>query len=412
MLIESLWSSDQVKIVFAEPGNIHLDHLFPPTMPDILGWKPQGAITTNEDIVYAYNGRIYNRLSLSIALNREPGFFLDKIITGCAMLVVMCILLFLLTAEEADRVMGAMAVFAGLVAYLFVASQCQLLSRAQFSLSSARGPCVLRDCRRAIRRAVAQQLQHARARFGLLTDWTSACLLPVCPTLPFLRSADTPVVPYQTALDQFLTLCFMLVLFMTILHGAMFYMREREKLAAEAEEREEAEAAQAALESDDDDEDEETNAHGAHTNAGGMSHRGAAAAAVLQSGRVADDSTLAPLPGSSTTPVISIELASPSAVHGHSHGPVLVSSASNAAGPGGVTKRLNKRDRKRARKAAAAARRLAQPQPVLSSNRCVAFWQTLSLSRKLDFVFLILFSLTFTIGSCVIFGIPQAAQQS
>lgn len=126
MLIESLWSSDQVQIVFAEPGNIHLDHLFPPTMPDILGWKPQGAITTNEDIVYAYNGRIYNRLSLSIALNREPGFFLDKIITGCAMLVVMCILLFLLTAEEADRVMGAMAVFAGLVAYLFVASQCQL----------------------------------------------------------------------------------------------------------------------------------------------------------------------------------------------------------------------------------------------------------------------------------------------
>lgn len=201
----------------------------------------------------------------------------------------------------------------------------------------------------------------------------------------------------------------MLVLFMTILHGAMFYMREREKLAAEAEEREEAEAAQAALESDDDDDDEETNAH---TNAGGMSHRGAAAAAALQSSRVADDSTLAPLPGSSATPAVSVELASPSAAHGHSHGQVLVSSASNAAAPGGATKRLNKRDRKRARKAAAAARRLAQPQPVLSSNRCVAFWQTLSLSRKLDFVFLILFSLTFTIGSCVIFGIPQAAQQS
>lgn len=125
ILIESLWSSDQVEIVFAEPDNIRLERLFPPTMPDILGWKAQRAIAANEDIVYTYNGRVYNRLSLSIALNREPGFFLDKIITGCAMLVVMCILLFLLTAEEADRVMGAMAVFAGLVAYLFVASQCQ-----------------------------------------------------------------------------------------------------------------------------------------------------------------------------------------------------------------------------------------------------------------------------------------------
>lgn len=175
ILIESLWSSDQVQIVFAEPGNIHLDHLFPPTMPAILGWQPQHAITTNEDIVYAYNGRAYNRLSLSIALNREPGFFLDKIITGCAMLVVMCILLFLLTAEEADRVMGAMAVFAGLVAYLFVASQCQLLTQLTWHART------LRDCRRGIRGALAQHLQHARARFGVLTDWTSACLLPVRP---------------------------------------------------------------------------------------------------------------------------------------------------------------------------------------------------------------------------------------
>ena len=41
-------------------------------MPEILGWDPVKVEQTNEDILYAYNGRIYNRLSLQIFMNRIP----------------------------------------------------------------------------------------------------------------------------------------------------------------------------------------------------------------------------------------------------------------------------------------------------------------------------------------------------
>ena len=100
-------------------------------MPEIIGWKSRKVETFSQDYLYNYNSRSYNRLTLTIWLNRQPDFFLDKIVTGCAMLVVMCIMLFLLTAEEADRFMGAMAIFAGLIAYLFVASQYSQLHTRQ-----------------------------------------------------------------------------------------------------------------------------------------------------------------------------------------------------------------------------------------------------------------------------------------
>lgn len=253
--IESYWDNTQVEIVFAEPAKINLENLFPPTMPglsltrtaplppradpdshsrsfrfvcalvfcsEIIGWQSRKVETSSMDFYYAYNTRTYNRLTLTIWLNRQPDFFLDKIVTGCAMLVVMCIMLFLLTAEEADRFMGAMAIFAGLIAYLFVASQ------------------------------------------------------------------YTPVVPYQTALDKFLSLCFFEVLFMTGVHGFLFYMREREKIAEEQKSMREA-AAAAAGEEFDGVEDAHADGEGQLSiKAGNEPNQDINAGVAAKSGRVAD----------------------------------------------------------------------------------------------------------------------------
>jgi hypothetical protein len=87
LLIESYWDYTQVKIVFAEPSKIHLDYLFPPTMPDILGWTPVTAEPSNIDIKYPYNGRSYNRLILAISMNRIPDFYINKLVSGCVMLI-------------------------------------------------------------------------------------------------------------------------------------------------------------------------------------------------------------------------------------------------------------------------------------------------------------------------------------
>lgn len=119
-------------------------------------------------------------------------FYINKLVSGCVMLIAMSVCLFLLTAEEADRLMGALAIFAGLVAFLFVAS------------------------------------------------------------------VYTPVLPYSTALDQFLMLCFVTVIAQAGVHAAMFYAREREKLREEKEliEKETA-AAEALVETEEDDDEEE-----------------------------------------------------------------------------------------------------------------------------------------------------------
>jgi hypothetical protein len=114
LLIESFWTTDALKMQFAKPERIVLDHLFPPTMPDILGWNPVRADSINHDITYQYTNTIYNRQELAIVMNRIPDFFINKLVSGCVMLIGLSVSLFLLTAEEADRLMGALAIFAGL----------------------------------------------------------------------------------------------------------------------------------------------------------------------------------------------------------------------------------------------------------------------------------------------------------
>lgn len=122
-------------------------------------------------------------------------FYINKLVSGCVMLIAMSVSLFLLTAEEADRLMGALAIFAGLVAYLFVAS------------------------------------------------------------------VYTPVLPYSTALDQFLMLCFVSVIAQSAVHAVMFYAREREKLQEEKELLEKEKACASSDDDDDDEEGDETDRH-------------------------------------------------------------------------------------------------------------------------------------------------------
>ena len=97
-------------------------HFFPYFL---LGWTttPSKSYYSNKDIVYDYNQRIYNRLVVSTRLTRDPTFYLTKIVAGAMLLVYMCIWVFALAVDEADRMMGTLQVFAGLITFLFVASQ-------------------------------------------------------------------------------------------------------------------------------------------------------------------------------------------------------------------------------------------------------------------------------------------------
>lgn len=73
LLMESFWTTDLMKLVFAEPNRMQLQYLFPPTMPEILGWRPVRAETKNHDIQYDYTRTVFNRQELAIVMNRIPG---------------------------------------------------------------------------------------------------------------------------------------------------------------------------------------------------------------------------------------------------------------------------------------------------------------------------------------------------
>jgi len=119
-LIESYWEEDQLQIVFGEQDKV--TKLLPSNMPDIVGWKwlENGYFAGTQ--VYEYNGGLYHRLTVRTLLQRQPEYYLMKIIAGSMLLVYMCIFVFALAIDEADRMMGTLQVFAGLVTFLFVAS--------------------------------------------------------------------------------------------------------------------------------------------------------------------------------------------------------------------------------------------------------------------------------------------------
>lgn len=52
-----------------------------------------------------YNNRAYDRLTIRMLLERQPQFYLSKIVSGSMLLVYMCVWVFSLAVDEADRMM-------------------------------------------------------------------------------------------------------------------------------------------------------------------------------------------------------------------------------------------------------------------------------------------------------------------
>src|SRR5690606_32506941 len=50
-------------------------------------------------------------------------YFLSKIVTGVLLICYMCFYIFALQIDEADRMMGTLSCFGGIVTYLFVANE-------------------------------------------------------------------------------------------------------------------------------------------------------------------------------------------------------------------------------------------------------------------------------------------------
>jgi hypothetical protein len=128
LLVESYWASDQVIIRWAIPSAI--DTLVPTGM-EIVGWtfirsrqfpSPDPPAGEQRGILYLYNNRYYDRLTIRTLLKRQPDYYLTKIVAGVMLLVYMCVYVFALGIDEADRMMGTLSIFAGLVTFLFVAS--------------------------------------------------------------------------------------------------------------------------------------------------------------------------------------------------------------------------------------------------------------------------------------------------
>ena len=90
----------------------------------IIGWKQLGAqvIRAEHDYLGLSIGGTYSRLIVGLEVERQATFYLLKICMGVMLLIFMCIWVFSLAVDEADRMMGSLQVFAGLITFLFVAS--------------------------------------------------------------------------------------------------------------------------------------------------------------------------------------------------------------------------------------------------------------------------------------------------
>jgi hypothetical protein len=255
----------------------------------------------------------------------------------------------------------------------------------------------------------------------------------------------TPVLPYSTALDQFLLLCFVHVVAQSCVHGVMFYAREREKLKEEQEEQEKEEAAM--NESDDDEDDEE---EGEEAIAVKPYAQKAVHAIAIQQGNGRNNASHSSSPNEQAATEMVVVApndaarkshsvnavapaphetdafpASPSVAqhdhHHHAHGGVSARSRHGTVPPleaaeGEKPKKMNKRDRKRLRKKQAMAATNAARQEAIqrvqitnSFNPVRMWWASLGLTtiRKWDVFWFVFFTASFIVATAVIFGVAD-----
>ena len=70
-----------------------------------------------------YNSSLYNRLTFYIDVSRYASFYVNKVIVGATMLIVILMMSFLLEPTDSNRFCICIYVLSGLIAYLFVIAQ-------------------------------------------------------------------------------------------------------------------------------------------------------------------------------------------------------------------------------------------------------------------------------------------------
>jgi len=119
------WTSDQCVFLPAKKDSEWLSDLTSPSSYgpfNVIGWNFLGS-----DIKYGIRhfdvyDLDYATMLVHIDLKRDPSFYLNKLVGGAILLTYMSMLFFVLVAEDANRMMGALTVFLALISFVFVAT--------------------------------------------------------------------------------------------------------------------------------------------------------------------------------------------------------------------------------------------------------------------------------------------------
>ena len=98
-----------------DPESDLIDLLAPP-----VGWSLEGSRKTLTTAYYHIFNETYSRADFHILLKRDPEYYMDKVVTGVALLVVMTWCLFALPVEDSNRQTTAATTFLAIIAYQFV----------------------------------------------------------------------------------------------------------------------------------------------------------------------------------------------------------------------------------------------------------------------------------------------------
>ena len=85
-----------------------------------VGWSLEGGRKTLTTNYYHIFNETYSRADFHVLLRREPEYYLDKVVTGVALLVIMTWCLFALPVEDSNRQTTAATTFLAIIAYQFV----------------------------------------------------------------------------------------------------------------------------------------------------------------------------------------------------------------------------------------------------------------------------------------------------
>jgi len=124
------FDTQAVKLEVESPNHPYEEMQFVPKRePDLIAimkplteWDTVGAETQLTTNYYSIFHETYSRLDYIIHIRRKPQFYMDKVVVGIVMLVIMTWLLFCLPTEDSNRQTAAATTFLAVVGYISVAT--------------------------------------------------------------------------------------------------------------------------------------------------------------------------------------------------------------------------------------------------------------------------------------------------